>query len=518
MDKLGNTTESDDKSSHAFHAYFLASSLLIIFFIWLLFLAQSNYPLIGDEAQYWFWSKYPDFGYFSKPPVVAWAIAVSTWIGGDAEFFVRLPSPIAYLISSIFIYLAAKKLFDSKTAVISSIIFATLPAVSYSASLVTTDPFLLMFWAIGLYWFILILDNPSSISKWLILGVICGLGMLAKYNFAFFFLSIGIYILASKDRLFYLKSLNPYLCGLVALLVFSPNIVWNIQNGFASFVHVAEDNAQVLGEKFNLLNTLTFFGSQFAVFGPILFSLFIYALYKFVRSLRVKRESLVQNPEFLLWCFALPILFIFLFLSFITKSDPHWASPTYIAASIIAARYIVKNSLYRILLASVLLHIVALGIFHNYDQIRYSLASKYHELKLPDPFVRTRGWREVGAEVTMLQKKYPDAVIVTTERKQTAQFLYYAELKKSERAPYGFIKWNKDKYIDDHFEMISKFKESDNGRFIIISDSKDNSEIIDSFKNIAKLEPIERNLGGNRKSGFQIYLANGFSANMNSKR
>src|SRR6187549_3191838 len=30
--------------------------------------------LYPDEAQYWLWSRHLDFGYFSKPPVVAWLI------------------------------------------------------------------------------------------------------------------------------------------------------------------------------------------------------------------------------------------------------------------------------------------------------------------------------------------------------------------------------------------------------------------------------------------------------------
>ena len=37
-----------------------------------LFLSPLN--LHGDEAQYWAWSKDLDFGYFSKPPMIAWAI------------------------------------------------------------------------------------------------------------------------------------------------------------------------------------------------------------------------------------------------------------------------------------------------------------------------------------------------------------------------------------------------------------------------------------------------------------
>ncbi|MCH1426591.1 MAG: hypothetical protein L7W42_05470, partial [Alphaproteobacteria bacterium] len=33
-----------------------------------------------DEAQYWLWSQTPDFGYFTKPPLIAWIIAAAHWL------------------------------------------------------------------------------------------------------------------------------------------------------------------------------------------------------------------------------------------------------------------------------------------------------------------------------------------------------------------------------------------------------------------------------------------------------
>ena len=36
------------------------------------------FPLIGDEAYYWLWSRRPALGYFDHPPMVAWLITLST--------------------------------------------------------------------------------------------------------------------------------------------------------------------------------------------------------------------------------------------------------------------------------------------------------------------------------------------------------------------------------------------------------------------------------------------------------
>ena len=40
--------------------------------------------LYPDEAQYWLWSRTLDWGYYSKPPVIAWLIWSTTHVGGDA--------------------------------------------------------------------------------------------------------------------------------------------------------------------------------------------------------------------------------------------------------------------------------------------------------------------------------------------------------------------------------------------------------------------------------------------------
>ena len=49
--------------------------------------------LYPDEAQYWLWSRTLDWGYYSKPPMIAWLIWGTTHVGGDTEPWVRLSAP-----------------------------------------------------------------------------------------------------------------------------------------------------------------------------------------------------------------------------------------------------------------------------------------------------------------------------------------------------------------------------------------------------------------------------------------
>jgi len=71
--------------------------------------------LHGDEAQYWAWSKDLDWGYFTKPPLIAWVIWLTTSIFGDAEWAVRLSSPLLHSITGFIIFKTGQLTFNAKT-------------------------------------------------------------------------------------------------------------------------------------------------------------------------------------------------------------------------------------------------------------------------------------------------------------------------------------------------------------------------------------------------------------------
>ena len=61
-----------------------AYTLLGVTVLRLLWLAGNPIDLYPDEAQYWLWSRVPAFGYYSKPPLVAWLIALTTAVFGTS--------------------------------------------------------------------------------------------------------------------------------------------------------------------------------------------------------------------------------------------------------------------------------------------------------------------------------------------------------------------------------------------------------------------------------------------------
>jgi len=120
--------------------------LLGLLFIRLIILFLAPWGLHGDEAQYWAWSKEPAFGYFSKPPMIAWVIGTTTGLFGDAEWAVRLSAPFLHIATSMMIFLAGRRLFTAEIGFWAALIYTLMPAVWLSSYIMSTDAALL-FWS-----------------------------------------------------------------------------------------------------------------------------------------------------------------------------------------------------------------------------------------------------------------------------------------------------------------------------------------------------------------------------------
>ncbi|RYG00101.1 MAG: hypothetical protein EON94_10125, partial [Caulobacteraceae bacterium] len=93
-------------SAHGFDDHWRAVLLITVALtiVRLVTLFASPLELYPDEAQYWLWSRTLDWGYYSKPPMVAWLIWTTTAIGGDAEPWVRLSSPLLHAGTTLCVY------------------------------------------------------------------------------------------------------------------------------------------------------------------------------------------------------------------------------------------------------------------------------------------------------------------------------------------------------------------------------------------------------------------------------
>ena len=88
--------------------------------------------LVHDEAYYWDWSRQLDWGYYSKPPMIAWIIGTSTFFFGEAEWAVRLMAPVLHTLTTLMIFQIGALLYSPRIGFWSALTFATAPTVAVS--------------------------------------------------------------------------------------------------------------------------------------------------------------------------------------------------------------------------------------------------------------------------------------------------------------------------------------------------------------------------------------------------
>jgi len=278
---------------------------------------NTNFDLFGDEAQYWIWSKSPDLGYYSKPPLLAWLITFITLIFGDSFETLKLISVSMYVFTSIAVYLIFKQLYhDKKEAILAGLTFYLVPAVTVSSFLISTDILLIFFWSISLYFLLKIRKEPSIIN-FVLLGIFVGLSFLSKYAAVYFILSI-IFILfvdLKLKKIFLEKFISVIIFLFSLSVVLLPNIIWNIQSGWVTLVHTS-DNISLNSINVNLIRGLEFILIQALMLGPILFVYFF---------LTYKKIQLTFETKFLL-TFSVPVLIIILIESILVRANANWAA------------------------------------------------------------------------------------------------------------------------------------------------------------------------------------------------
>ncbi|MGB0907655.1 MAG: ArnT family glycosyltransferase [Maricaulaceae bacterium] len=289
--------------------------------------------LHGDEAQYWAWSKNLDWGYFTKPPLIAWVIASTTSVFGDAEWAVRISSPFLHSITGFVIFLTGRVLFNAQTGFWAACIYLFMPALWLSSLIVSTDVSLLLCWAVALHAAVLMRRDGPSWPRGLQLGLAIGIGMLAKYAMLFFVLALlaGMIFDAPSRRAF--LSRYGLAAGVIAAVLITPNVMWNARHDFATLSHTAA-NANLGGSDASLpvhpIELISFLIDQFGVFGPISFAVLLCGFW-----MAIMRKL---SPG-ALWIsiFSAMSLCVICAEALLSRANANWAVTSYVAGSILAA-------------------------------------------------------------------------------------------------------------------------------------------------------------------------------------
>lgn len=446
-----------------------------------------------DEVYYWGWAQALDWGYYSKPPMIAALIAASTALFGDTLLAIKLPSLLLYPATALVVFGIGQRLFDARVGLAAGFTFLTLPLVSALSLFASTDAPLLFCWALATWLLVTLLESSPAqgyrLGRWLLLGIVVGLGLLSKYTMAAFVGSAFLVLLALPNGRRALFSPGPWLALLVAGLLFMPNLLWNASHDFPTFRHTAEitrlEERALAPDEFG-----EFLGAQWISLG-LVFGLAFWLVLADVRRLW-------RNPAYrLLWLLSLPLLALVAVQSLTGRANGNWAAPAFVTCSVWIVAGLMQQGRRRWLAAALAVNLAtgAAGYFWN-DLL--ALAGQEPNRRT-DIFKRARGWQALADGVAPYWRevlaRQPDAVLVAADRETLAQLIYALR-------PARYASWNPKGELHDHYQLTTRLEPG--STVLLLSKKPEITEIAERFGESIELGKVEVKV--NRDFGRQLYL------------
>lgn len=377
----------------------------------------ASVPLSVDEAYYWQWIHPLQLSYYDHPAMVAWWIKASTALFGDSPLAIRLPAVLASAAATVLVWQAASTVAGSRRAgAIAAFWLNTTILFGVSGIVMTPDAPLLLFWSLALWAACRLTAGGRPIDLY-VAGAALGLGALSKYTMALVLPGLLLPFLLFAGLRRWWRTPHPYLAALLALLLTTPLLVWNLANGGASF-NKQLDHAFGGSPTGGLANAVTFLGGQAGLVTPLVFAFAVAAMaWALVDGLRRRRPDWL-----LLGGVSAPVLLFFLAHTLSGPVQAHWGGPAYIGGIIAAAAVLpVRTRRWRMAYRAApwLGLAMSLVVF-----LQAATAILPIPLKL-DALKRLGGWPELAAAVETERQAHPRTFLFTQKHEATGILSYY---------------------------------------------------------------------------------------------
>jgi undecaprenyl-diphosphatase len=399
--------------------------------------------LTGDEAHYWDWSRQLDLSYYSKGPLVAYLIRASCAVFGDTMPAVRLPAVLLALATSLCTWWLALRVFGSRGVALGAVALShVIPLLAAGGILMTIDPPYYFAWAMATCLAAAaVLDGRKW--AWPCIGLLVGLGFLAKYAMLLWLVMFGLFLLLDRNSRRTLRTGWPYLSAGIALLGLVPVLLWNARHGWVSLAHVSTQTGG--GAKVTLEHLPAFVLGQVGVLTPLVFLTMVGAVVWAVGQARHGRTADARLPapigderrrgiKLLLWM-AVPFWLLVVVDSLKAKTQANWAAPAYFTLVILSAFFLAERLSGRRAVvwrgwtwAMALTGLAAVAYLHAAEPL-YPLMNKAGLAPRDfDPTVKFKGYAEFGRHLSQrLQQMPPGAFVLAQEYQKASALAFYLE-------------------------------------------------------------------------------------------
>ena len=206
-----------------------------------------------DELYYIDCGRHPALGYVDFPPIVPLLARLDTGLLGATPWNLRL---LPTLLGAFMVILSGayvRRLGGSlRLQALALSIAVTAPYFLGANWVYQTVTFDEATWMVTFYWFLcLVLEHRPR--YWIHLGLSLGIGLEVKYTIAGLAAAIGIAVLLTPVLRSHLRTRYPWVAAGIALLLWAPNLAWQVAKGFPSLVYIANHQGSGGGLAGNLL-------------------------------------------------------------------------------------------------------------------------------------------------------------------------------------------------------------------------------------------------------------------------
>lgn len=378
-----------------------------------------SYGYFVDELYYLACSRHLDWGYVDQPPLIALIAWMARHTLGESLAAIRFFPALAGACEVLLAGLIAREMGGGLYAcALASLATLAAPGILGIDSFLSMNAFEPVIW-MGCVWLLLKIWKTGDARLWIWFGILCGIGLENKYSMLIFGAGMVAGLLLTPHRRVFATPW-PWIAGAIALLLFLPNLIWNIRHDFPFLTLLG--NIRRSGRDV-ALNPAQFFGQEFLVMNPLTAPVWLGGLWFFFGTRQGKPFRALG------WAWVFTALVIVVQSPRIYYLFP--AFPLLFAGGAIAVESWIRKPWLRGLLPAL---IVASGailapfsipVLSPENFIRYSNALHLSQPRienhalgpLPQIFADQFGWEEMTAAVAKFYNTLPEPV-----RSRTAIF------------------------------------------------------------------------------------------------
>lgn len=192
-----------------------------------------------DELYYLDCGWHPALGYVDFPPIVPLLARLETGLLGVSPWNLRvLPTLLGgfmVALSGAYVRRLGGSLGLQALALLIAITAPYLLGANWVFQTVAFDE---ATWMVSLYWFLCLVIDPRP-RYWIYLGLTLGIGLEVKYTIVGLIVGIAVAVFVTPLLRAQLRTKYPWIACTIALLIWAPNLVWQVAEGFPTLAYIA---------------------------------------------------------------------------------------------------------------------------------------------------------------------------------------------------------------------------------------------------------------------------------------